>query len=39
MGATRCGLKDVDLATLRGALAAAHARANAPTPKMPRRRK
>ena len=33
MGATRCDLKIVDKATFRSALAAAHARANAPLPK------
>lgn len=33
MGATRCDLKKVDLASFRSALAAAHARAMAPAPK------
>jgi len=33
MGATRCDLKKVDAATFAAALAAAHARANAPKPK------
>lgn len=32
-GATRCDLKKVDVATLKSALLAAHARANAPTPR------
>ena len=38
MGATQCVLKDVDLATYRSALAAAHELA-LPKPKAPRRRK
>lgn len=36
-GATRCDLKKVDAATLKSALLAAHARANAPPP--PRKKK
>jgi hypothetical protein len=38
MGATRCLLKKVDVATFRGALAAAHARAMAPPPKKAKKR-
>ncbi len=38
MGATRCLLKNVDAATFKSALLAAHARANAPPPKKPRKR-
>jgi hypothetical protein len=33
MGATRCDLEKIDLATFTAALKAAHARANAPRPK------
>jgi hypothetical protein len=39
MGATRCDLKRVDLATLKSALVAAHARANAPLPKKARKKR
>jgi hypothetical protein len=39
MGATRCELKAIDAATFTAALKAAHARANAPRPKAPRRAK
>jgi hypothetical protein len=37
MGATRCDLKKVDIATFKSALAAAHARANEPPPKKARK--
>jgi len=36
-GATRCDLKKVDATTLKSALQAAHARANAPPPKKKRK--
>ena len=36
MGATRCDLKQIDAATFKAALLAAHARANAPRPKKAR---
>jgi hypothetical protein len=39
MGATRCDLKKIDAATFNAALKAAHARANAPRPKAPKRAK
>lgn len=38
MGATRCDLKEIDLATFKAALSAAHARANAPRAKAAKRR-
>lgn len=38
MGATRCDLKIVDAATFKSALAAAHARAMAPSPKSHKKR-
>ncbi len=38
MGATRCDLKKIDLATFKAALDAAHARANAPRAKAAKRR-
>jgi hypothetical protein len=38
MGATRCSLRDVDLATFRSALGAAHARAIAPPENKRRKR-
>jgi hypothetical protein len=37
MGATRCDLAAIDAATFQAALAAAHARANAPRPKARKR--
>lgn len=37
MGFTRCDLKAIDAATFKEALLAAHARANAPKPKRPRK--
>jgi hypothetical protein len=37
MGFTRCDLKTIDAATFKAALLAAHARANAPLPKRPRK--
>jgi hypothetical protein len=37
MGFTRCDLKAIDAATFKRALLAAHARANAPLPKRPRK--
>lgn len=39
MGATRCDLKQIDAATFKAALSAAHARANAPKPKAAKRAK
>ena len=37
MGATRCELSEIDAATFKAALLAAHARANAPRPKARKR--
>jgi hypothetical protein len=37
MGFTRCDLQAIDAATFKAALLAAHARANAPLPKRPRK--
>jgi len=38
MGWTRCELRAIDAATFKAALFAAHARANAPRPKRPRKK-